>query len=263
MIVTSSREQGLARRRHLKLPTGFEYFKGEWLESGEGPGLSPTMFLVEQGPHSELAPHFHRENEFQVVVQGRGQFGSHKVHAITVHYAGAYTGYGPVIASEEGLSYFTIRAVFEQGAVLLPQGRDQMVRGPKRQLHSVPCPPAQAAELAQRVAVETAELFPTQADAVAATRILLPPGGHTQAPTPAGGSGQFLMVIAGSIVHDGRPLTQWETIFVSPDEAPLTLHAGAGGAEVLSMRLGEKAPEYQGIATAGAPTALGVPSPVR
>jgi hypothetical protein len=261
MIVTGSREHGQARRRHLRLPTGFEYHKSEWLESGEGPGISPTMFLVEQGPGSELAAHFHRENEFQVVVQGGGKFGAHGVQAITVHYAGAYPGYGPIVAGDEGLSYFTIRSVFEQGAVLLPQGRDQMVRGPKRQFHSTPYTPASVNELAQRTDTEVVELFPPQADAIAATRILLQPRGETSAPTPAGGGGQFVMVVAGSIVHAGRTFTQWEPIFLSPDEAPLLLRAGDGGADVLSLRLAAKAPEYQCVPTAGAPTSLGVPTP--
>jgi hypothetical protein len=244
MIVTGSREHGRTRRRHMRLDDGFEYYKGEWLEGGNDPLLSPTMFLVEQGPHSTLAPHFHRENEFQVVVQGGGHFGAHAVQAITVHYAGAYTGYGPVVAGDEGLSYFTIRSVFEQGAVFLPKGRDQMVRGPKRQFHSPPYPAAAEQELAARQGIEIVELIPPQPDGIGATRILMPPGGQGVAPTPAGGSGQFVMVMAGSLLHEGRTFTRWEPIFLSPDEDPLPLRAGPGGADVLSLRLAAKAPEY-------------------
>ena len=244
MIVTGSREHWHTRRRHLRMDDGFEYFKGEWLEGGRDPELSPTMFLVEQGPHSTLAPHFHRENEFQVVVQGGGRFGAHEVQAVTVHYAGAYTGYGPVVAGDEGLSYFTIRSVFEQGALFLPQGRDQMVRGPKRQFHSTPYPAADAGELAARKNTDVVELIPPQPDGIGATRILLAPGGEAVAPTPAGGSGQFVMVIAGALMHQGRLFTQWEPIFLSPDEDPLPLRAGPGGADVLALRLAAKAPEY-------------------
>ena len=70
MIVTGSAKHGQSRRRKLRLEDGFEYFKGEWLEAGQDPHLSPTMFLIEQCPHSKLATHFHRQNEFQVVVEG-------------------------------------------------------------------------------------------------------------------------------------------------------------------------------------------------
>ncbi|HEY8357467.1 MAG TPA: hypothetical protein VIL30_08380 [Ramlibacter sp.] len=243
MIVVGSQEHGLSRRRHLRLPNGFEYFKGEWLEAGQDPGLSPTMFLVEQGPHSTLAPHFHRENEFQVVVQGGGKFGAHDVHAVMVHYAGAYTGYGPIVAGDQGLSYFTIRSVFEQGAVFLPEGRDQMVRGPKRQMHSKCYLEAGDQELRARTATEVQPLFPPQPDGVAATRILLPPGGAGEA-AGTGRGGQFVMVIAGSLVYQQRTLTRWETVFLSPDEGPLPLQAGAGGADVLCLTLAVTATEY-------------------
>jgi hypothetical protein len=244
MISIGSASHGRARRRHLRLDDGFEYFKGEWLEAGQDPTLSPTMFLVEQGPHSKLAPHFHRENEFQLVVQGDGTFGSHRVAAVTVHYAGAYTGYGPVIAGEQGLSYFTIRAVFEQGAVMLPEGRDQMIRGPKRQLHSTPFAVEDPSALAQRQAMQTDDVIPEQPDRVAARRLLLPPDGRAHALDTAGSSGQFSIVLAGSLVHGATVLTRWESLFSSPDEAPLPLRAGPGGADVLSLRLARKAPEY-------------------
>ncbi|HYF52676.1 MAG TPA: hypothetical protein VEA41_00265 [Salinarimonas sp.] len=222
----------------------FEYFKGEWLESGQGPGLSPTAFLVEQGPRSVLPTHFHRENEYQVVVQGGGKFGAHPVHAVTVHYAGAYTGYGPIVAGDDGLMYFTIRAVFEQGAVFLPSGREQMVRGPKRQLHSKSFFPKRAEELAALSQTSVRELFEPQADGIAATVIALPPDGQALAPPPSGGAGQFLMVLAGSLLQDTHRLTEWEMIFVSPEEPAHTLRAGPAGAEVLSLKLACKAREY-------------------
>jgi hypothetical protein len=246
MIVTGSAEHGQSRRRKLRLDDGFEYFKGEWLEAGQDPQLSPTMFLIEQGPHSRLAAHFHRQNEFQVVVAGGGTFGAHQVQAITVHYAGAYTGYGPIVAGENGLSYFTIRAVFEQGAFVLPHSREKMVRGPKRQMHSESFPASDAAALAARAGVETIELFPPQPDGVAATRLLLPPGGEATAPAGAGSCGQYIMTVAGSLLHGGREFGRWEPIFVSADEPALALRAGPGGADVLCLRLATRAAEYAG-----------------
>ena len=244
MIVTGSAKHGQSRRRKLRLEDGFEYFKGEWLEAGQDPHLSPTMFLIEQCPHSKLATHFHRQNEFQVVVEGGGTFGAHYVQAITVHYAGAYTGYGPIVAGENGLSYFTIRSVFEQGAFMLPQDRDKMVRGPKKQMHSQTYPASETAALAARAGVETIELFPAQHDGVAATRLLLPPDGEVTAPAGAGSSGQYIMPVAGSLMHCGREFTRWEPIFVSADEPPLPLRAGAGGADVLYLRLATRPAEY-------------------
>ena len=90
------------------------------MQGGRGPGLSPTVFLVEQPPNSVLAPHFHAQNQFQVVKDGSGTLGPHAVGPGSVHYAGAFTGYGPLVAGPAGLSYFTIRAVYETGANFLP-----------------------------------------------------------------------------------------------------------------------------------------------
>ena len=51
------------------------------------------------------------------VVGGGGTMGRHEIAPIMVHYAGAYSGYGPIIAGPEGVKYFTIRAVHEAGEV--------------------------------------------------------------------------------------------------------------------------------------------------
>jgi hypothetical protein len=142
MIVTGTRAHGELRRRFLQLPSGFCYHKGEWMESGDDPLLSPTMFLVEQPAGKVLPTHWHRENQFQVVVGGGGTMGRHEIAPIMVHYAGAYSGYGPIIAGPEGVKYFTIRAVFEQGAMMAATQLESMIRGPKRAglLRSLPAP---------------------------------------------------------------------------------------------------------------------------
>jgi len=117
------------------LENGFSFHRSEWMQSDRGPGLSPTVFLVEQPPNAVLAPHFHTQNQFQVVKAGSGTLGAHAVGPGSVHYAGAFTGYGPLVAGPAGLSYFTIRAVYETGANFLPDARDRLQRGPKRNAH--------------------------------------------------------------------------------------------------------------------------------
>lgn len=94
------------------MSTAVPFHKGEWMESGQDPRLSPTVFLVEQPANTTLKTHFHGENQFQVFVRGSGSIGRETISPMTVHYAGAYTGYGPLLSGPEGLFYFTIRAVF-------------------------------------------------------------------------------------------------------------------------------------------------------
>ena len=225
MIVTGTRAHGDMRRRFLQLPDGFAYHKGERMESGEDPLLSPTVFLIEQGAGKVLPTHWHRENQFQVVVGGAGTMGKHHIGPTMVHYAGAYSGYGPIIAGPEGVMYFTIRAVHEQGAMMASRDRDRMVRGPKRQESSESYQPLDDAAIAALSSPRCIDLI-------------------AQALDPAGSSGQFLMVLAGELQHNGQALHQWETMFVSADEPAQQLQAGKAGAQVLLMQIPLKADVY-------------------
>ena len=45
------------------------------MDSGDDPELSPTVYLVEQGPNISLRTHFHRNNQFQLFVRGEGSIG--------------------------------------------------------------------------------------------------------------------------------------------------------------------------------------------
>ncbi|HPU53301.1 MAG TPA: hypothetical protein PK359_17205 [Burkholderiaceae bacterium] len=244
MIVTGTRAHGQMRRRFLELPSGFSYHKGEWMESGDDPLLSPTMFLVEQPAGKELPTHWHRENQFQVVVAGSGHMGRHEIAPIMVHYAGAYSGYGPIIPGPEGVKYFTIRAVFEQGAMMAATQLANMIRGPKRQESTERYQPLGEAGLAGLANARCVDLIEPAADKLAAQVWQLPPGASAQALDPAGSSGQFLMVLSGGLRHGDQVLHEWETVFVSADEPAQRLQASESGAEVLLLQIPLKEDVY-------------------
>lgn len=244
MIAIGTRAHGQARRRALKLKDGMHYFKGEWLESGEDPALSPTVFLIEQEANSTLPTHFHRQNEFQLVVGGSGAIGRHAMRPFALHYAGAYTGYGPVVAGPEGLDYFTIRPVFDTGALMASEARDKMIRGPKRQVHAAPFSLSDPERLRQLGAVERVDVIPTQDDAMFAEVLRIPPGMTVTAKHVAGGGGVFHFVLAGTLHYGDAALTPLEHVFASAGEAPLAFTAGPGGAEMLSMQTPVTAAAY-------------------
>ena len=102
MLIGTS-ERARMSRHPRALPDGFSFHRSEWMDGGKDPLWSPTVFLVEQPPDSILASHFHTQNQFQVVMAGSGKLGAHDVRHGSVHYAGAYTGYGPVVAGPQGL----------------------------------------------------------------------------------------------------------------------------------------------------------------
>ena len=58
------------------------------METGSDPLLSPTVFLAEQPPDCEPLPHFHRQNQFQLFVEGSGLIGKEQIRPMTIHSAG-------------------------------------------------------------------------------------------------------------------------------------------------------------------------------
>ena len=244
MVLTGSAARARQTRHERSLPEGFTFFRSEWMEGGKDPLLSPTVFLVEQPPGSVLAPHFHTQNQFQVVMAGSGRLGSHEVATGSVHYAGAFTGYGPVVAGPEGLHYFTIRPVFETGANFVAVARDRMVRGPKRSMQGAPVPQASTAELGALCGPAWMYAIAPQADGLAATVCSLPPGGRAEAPTPAA-SGQFQLVMAGAMQHDAGQLGVWESRYLAAGEPGGMLLAGPEGLQALVLQVPAKADEYR------------------
>jgi hypothetical protein len=242
---------------------GEAFFRSEWLESSQDPWLSPTVFMVEQPPNATLPGHFHGENQFQVFVDGEGRIGTHTIGPVTVHYAGAYSGYGPLIAGPLGVKYFTIRAVYETG-MMSSSDSSKMIRGPKRHLVTEPQAPADTAALAALRGIEKDELIALQPDGIAVSVLRVPAGESASGLDPAGGGGQFFVVLGGQLLHGGTALHRWESMFVSSDEAAVSVCAGEGGLEVLCLQMAPKDPTYiaakkaalEGLQTAGAPAAI-------
>jgi len=245
-----------AERRRVRMITDYQFHKGEWMETNEDPVLSPTVFLVEQPPNATLYSHWHGENQFQVMVQGSGSIGKEQLRPFTVHYAGAYTGYGPIVSGDEGLSYFTIRSVFEVGSM---RTMDKMVRGPKRHAVAGPHVELDAAALKAITSVETIELIPLAADGLCTTVIRVPPNGSASGLDPATGYGQFYMVLQGGLDCDGRTLRRLETVFLSPDEKPMEIRANDEGVEVLFLQLPPKEPVYAAAKEEAMRTAAATP----
>jgi hypothetical protein len=188
----------------------------------------PEAFIVDQGPGFRLPPHFHRANQFQVFLSGYGTFGNQPVHPPHVHYAGAFTPYGPIVAGPEGVGYMTLRTHFDTGIFEMPQALPELraaARQPRdmvsEHLDIAPSRPP-AKELACR------DVFSPQPDGLAAWHYRVPRAESFLAPDPAAGGGQFFLVLTGEMVaSDGTPLPARSCTFVSSDEAPVRIAASA------------------------------------
>ena len=247
MILSANSE--VVRQMRRKTGNGWvTTFMGEnrnTLQPGQTPPaagtLYPMAFLVEKEPHAVTRPHFHEADQYQVIVQGGGRLGTHSVGTVAVHYTDAWSAYGPIVAADEGISWFTLRNAWDSGARYMPAAREQLraarVRNfQHREATSPPQPVASVTDLAHGGVSCTAVIARTP-DGMATWRCRLPPGASVAGPDPSTGGGQFWIVLSGSAATSGAAfLPANSCIFVGPQDGALGVTAGDGGAETLCLQ---------------------------
>ena len=215
------------------------------LKEGETPPddtiIYPMAFLVEKDAGAVVHPHFHSADQYQVVVQGGGSLGKHAIGTVAVHYTDAYSAYGPIIAAEEGVSWFTLRNSWDPGARYMPANRETLRAARAKIAHREatcgPLPPLSEAELAGLTEVSSETVIEETQDGLGTWRYTVPPNGTVVGPAPNSGNGQFWLVTAGSAaVPGGEQLSVKSTVFVGPDEAIATMTAGPNGADLICMQ---------------------------
>jgi hypothetical protein len=203
--------------------------------------LFPVAFLVEKEPGAVVRPHFHQAEQFQIVVGGGGKFGVHDVDGIVVHYTGPYTAYGPLVASDKGLDWFTLRNGWDPGARYMPAERVGLREGRARHAHREATAEVREVfterELARLTHSTDENILPEAEDGVAAWRYRLAPGATLIGPEPGVGGGQFWVILAGTMSAIGDTLLPAKScVFVPPDDPSLIPTAGPEGAEVLCLQ---------------------------
>jgi hypothetical protein len=235
MIRSATIDGEQANRRHLTLANGTGYWRSDLLISTEPDAPAPQAFLIQQDPDTLIRPHFHAQDQFQVVAEGGGTIGRHALAPISVHYASKHTGYGPIVAGKRGLSYFTLRAVTTPYAYFLPESRDRMEDLPKRNLlgRTVALSSRDALRARHDVALEP--IIEEQADGVKAWLLRLPPGGVHRERMEAARGDRFYLVGEGGMIAREAPLPRFSTAFVSAGETGFEVAAADEGLEVLVL----------------------------
>jgi hypothetical protein len=207
----------------------FTYRRSDFLAPPAGAG-APQAFLVEMPtPGAVIPPHFHREDEFQVVVAGGGSLGKHALDGVTVHFADAYTPYGPIRVGPDGLAFFTLRARADAGAQYMPESRAAMIRKARRSV---------AASLP--AGGEMVDLWSPHDDGLAAWIVRARP--RAELAHPPGDGGRYYLIVEGSVVHGGRELPRWSCVWTGPGTARPRLRAGVAGADVVVAQFPEREP---------------------
>jgi rubredoxin len=180
------------------------------------------------------AAHFHEVDQFQVIMEGSGEFGRHHVEPYYVHFSRAYTPYGPLQSDKDtGWGFIVLRSRFDSGAQRFPQSLDKLKQIPNRQpwqvTTKVDFPPDDAA-------VNVREVPEIKDDRGLFTQSLTMSGNaRMTAPDPAQGDGQYIVVVKGSLMHENNERKAPTVVFVRRDEPPFEIQAGREGLQAIVM----------------------------
>jgi len=224
----------------VSAPNGNHYLISDYVGSVSQRSSGPQGFMVEfQTPHGVIPPHFHLVDQFQVVVGGSGKLGKHALAPVSVHYADAFTPYGPISAGPDGLSFFTLRVEGDLGSQYMPGSRDKMERKAGRNLSGHVVMDGTGTVAAGNVADFRPLLGPFD-DGVAAFSAQLQPGDVVKGIDAAPGGGQYYVVLEGSLLHEEQQLPRLSCLFVAAGEQAPCLKSGPGGVHLLALQFASR-----------------------
>ena len=182
-------------------------------------------------------PHFHARDQFQVSVDGNFRLGRHPVSPYSIHFARAYTPYGPLVP-EGDYTFMVLRARRDAGAQYLPEKAEELKAIPNRRPWQVTARapfPGKSERDASRDAIFTIVPEIKDGSGLAAYTLVLKPNVKVHAPSPSGGDGQYLLVVTGSLLHENVQHKALALVFVKPNESAYLMHAGSDGLEAIVL----------------------------
>jgi len=192
----------------------------------------PQAYMIENSPSMTIASHFHDVDQFQIFVKGVGSIGQSPVQPFSVHYARAFTTYGPIESRGDGLGWMTLRPRRDLGAKMIDTHREVLMQETGRQPWQRTVP-YQAASPAMQQGTPTRLLEGERGLQAVALRI--GPGQSVLASDPSATPCQYILVTGGTLLHEGRERGVLTVIHVPPTDAPFRLAAGKDGLECLVL----------------------------
>jgi hypothetical protein len=246
MLLASSAAEAMQRARQVEV-NGRQYTLAEYVGAAPRKGIYvagsevndnglPQAFLVIQPPGAVTPAHFHEPNQFQVFVEGGGRIGAHPTTPLTVQYANGHTPYGPIVASDAGIQYFTLRQRWDPGAKYLPASRDMLTAGGQRARVKGGLDTGSDQDRASRVNDTIETVLAAEPDGLAAWLYRLGPDRARTLPEPSTGGGQYLVVVGGGMRVEDRTFERHGVLFVSPDEPAYRTVAASGGLDLLVLQ---------------------------
>jgi len=224
-------------RIQRNLPNGHFAWRTDFIRRPEDKSIdTPMAFLAEGSAHRVLRAHFHTVDQFQVMYNGSGTLGKHPAAPGVVHFSRAYTPYGPITYSEKGLGFITLRAHRDPGAQYMPESREALEKVANRTPWQVTVVPDFGYAAGPRgVAMKALDGLSGHADGLAGWSVKMNSGAKAYAPDPSKGDGQYILVMKGSVLHEGKLKKDLTIIWVAKNDGPFELVAGPEGLEGLIL----------------------------
>src|SRR3954471_24500976 len=106
------------RRSGADVPAGVST---SFIERTASKTRSPSASHSQYDPGAYSSAHWHTVDQFQILLEGKGTFGRHKVEPYYVHFSRAHTPYGPLLAdAKSGWTFMTLRTRHDPGAQRMP-----------------------------------------------------------------------------------------------------------------------------------------------
>jgi hypothetical protein len=241
-VISSPRGRTLTRTSFIE-PAALAA-KAWKVEAGGGGGEEdgPQAILAQYPTPEVIEAHFHRTDQFQIVVEGGGRIGQRAYDPVSVQYTDGYTPY-TITPAPAGISFFVLRARADTGAYPMPQMKAMKEgkggRGPVSRV----VPPGEA-PASGHVLVE--ELLGPEPDGMRALMLRAGPGAAPAGPSAAESAGQFYVLTRGSVQYGGRELPTWSVFWVGLKDPAPELVAGARGCDVVVTQFPRKSPAAAG-----------------
>jgi hypothetical protein len=193
----------------------------------------PMAYLHQGDPGRVTGVHWHANDQFQIVVEGEGTLGRHKVSPYTAQFVRAHTPYGPIVGSEEsGVSYISLLTRYDPKANFLPESRDTLLqipdRNPWQRIRQLDL--GSQAQQPDHGVVEVQAVAEMQDDqGLAVWSVMMGAGGKMTAPDARASAGQYVLVLDGSLWHREKDHKAFTVVFIEPDSGCFELHAGSQG----------------------------------
>lgn len=223
-------------RVQRELPNGHFAWRTGFFNAPEDKSQDAHMaFLAEGSPKRVLRAHYHAVDQFQIIYKGRGTLGAHAAEYGAVHFSRAYTPYGPIRYSDDGLGFITLRAHRDAGAQYMPEKREELERVTERtpwQITVMPDFNIQPGE--SGVAMKAIDGLKDDRG-LAGFSVVMKPGAQAYSIDPSKGDGQYIAVMKGSVLHEGQEKKGLAIIWVGKDEGPFKMVAGDEGCEAIIL----------------------------